>query len=261
MINPQRRLWLILPVTAIAPHLFAATFTVTTTNISGPGSLPAVIAQANATSGSNVIQFGVTNIIRLGLALPTITNDLTILGRTDVPTVISGGGSFSLFNFAAGTTNRLSRLVLADGSTAGSGAAILNSSTLYVDNCVMTNHRALGGSGGAILNGWIMTVVSSSISDSKAASGGAIYNGATITLVDSQIVNSEAGIGGAIYNAGLLEASSCTVSNGMATNGFGGGVFSSGVLIANGSTFVQNRANGRAGHFGANGQNNSPVGA
>ena len=153
MTNLQHRLWLILPVAAIAPPLFAATFTVTTTNISGPGSLPAVIAQANATPGSHVIRFGVTNVITLGLQLPAITNSVTIIGRADVPTVISGGGTFSLFSFSAGTVSKLSRLVLANGSTAGNGAAINNSGELHVESCILTNHHTIGGSGGAAETG------------------------------------------------------------------------------------------------------------
>src|ERR1700685_2698814 len=104
------------------PHdLHATTFTVTTTNISGPGSLPVAIAEANATPGINQIQFSVTNSITLGLQLPTITNSVTIIGRTDFPTVISGGTTLPLFTFAEGTTNILSQLVLASGSTTNGG--------------------------------------------------------------------------------------------------------------------------------------------
>src|ERR1035437_4640613 len=98
-------------------YLHAATFTVTTTNISGPGSLLVIITQANATPGKNVVQFTVTNTITLAFQLPTITNNLTFTGRTNVSTVISGGGTLPLFTFAAGTTNNLSNLVLANGYT------------------------------------------------------------------------------------------------------------------------------------------------
>ena len=107
----------------------------TTTNISGPGSLPVAIAEANATPGNNQIEFSVTNTITLGLPLPTITNSVAITGRTDVPTVISGGGTLPLFTFVAGTTNSLSNLVLTNGYTTNSGAAINNAGTLSVSGC------------------------------------------------------------------------------------------------------------------------------
>src|ERR1035437_10515275 len=93
---------------ASANCLHAATFTVTTTNLSGPGSLPVAIAQANATPGKNQIQISVTNPITLGLMLPTITNSVAITGVAAVPTVISGGGTLPLFTFTAETTNSLS---------------------------------------------------------------------------------------------------------------------------------------------------------
>jgi hypothetical protein len=88
--------WSIPLFSAITYSLHATTFTVTTTNISGPGSLPVAIAQANATPGDNQIQFSVTNAITLGLPLPTITNSLAITGSATVPTVISGGGILPL---------------------------------------------------------------------------------------------------------------------------------------------------------------------
>jgi hypothetical protein len=147
--------------------LHAATFTVTTTNISGPGSLPVAIAQANATPGKNQIKISVTNAITLGLQLPAITNSVAITGIASAPSIISGGGTLPLFTFAAGTTNSLSNLVLANGYTTNSGAAISNASTLSVSSCVITNHSINGsesggiyysGSGGAIFNSGSMAI-------------------------------------------------------------------------------------------------------
>ena len=235
--------------------LHAATFTVTTTNISGPGSLSVAIAQANATPGDNQIQFTVTNVITLGLQLPAITNNVAIMGGTTVPSVISGGGILPLFTFSAGTTNSLSNLVLANGYTTGSGAAISNASTLTINSCVITNHSAINGSGGAIINSGSMAIATSTISFSSAASGGAIYNAGSLTVANSQLSGNLAGIGGAFYNIGSLQISSSTISSSTATNGFGGGIYSSGILVVNASTVVTNGASGAAGTQGANGQN------
>src|SRR5882724_2387317 len=85
-----------------AGSLQADTFIVTRTNISGPGSLPAIISQANATPRDNSIEFAVlTDPITLLTPLPTVTNNVVINGRRDVPTVISGGGLVSIFGFAS----------------------------------------------------------------------------------------------------------------------------------------------------------------
>jgi hypothetical protein len=133
---------------ALAGRLHAATFTVTTTNSSGAGSLAVAIAEADATPGTNQIEFSVTNTITLSLPLPTITNNVAITGNATVPTVISGGGTLPLFTFVAGTTNSLANLVLANGFTMSSGAAINNSGTLFVSSCVMSNNSAPENMGG-----------------------------------------------------------------------------------------------------------------
>lgn len=122
-------------ITLACCSLTAATFTVTTTYISGPGSLPVVINQANASPGDNVVEFGVTNALTLAFPLATITNNLSIVGRTDFPTVISGGGSVPIFAFAAGTTNILSNLVLINGNTANLSLQWCCASTLAAPGC------------------------------------------------------------------------------------------------------------------------------
>lgn len=232
----------------ITDCLHAATFTVTTTNISGPGSLPVAITQANATPGKNQINISVTNTITLGVGLPTVTNSVAITGVATAPTVISGGGTLSLFTFAAGATNSLSNLVLVNGRTTGSGAAISNSSTLSVSSCLITNHSALNGFGGAIFNRGIMAIYTSVISGNQAGTGGAIYNSGTMTLNNSLMSGNKATNGGAIFNGGSLAISILTISNNLAVAGyessFGGGIYNTGVLTVAKSTFAVNRVNG-----------------
>ena len=202
--------WLIPLITATTYCLHAATFTVTTTNISGPGSLPVAVAQANGTPGDNQIQISVTNPITLGLSLPTITNNVAITGIASIPSIISGGGTLPLFSFAAGTTNSLSNLVLANGYTTNSGAAISNASILSVSSCVITNHSAVNGSGGAIINSGVMAISSSVISGNQAGTGGALYNSGTMTLNNSMLSANKATNGGGIFNAGSLAISILT---------------------------------------------------
>ena len=267
-----------------ASGLQAAIFTVTTTAISGPGSLPVVVAQANATPGDNLIQFAVSNTITLAFQLPTITNNVAITGRTDVPTVISGGGAAPIFTLAAGTTNILSRLVLINGNTAGGGAAINNAGVLSVSNCVMSNNRAPVGNGGAVSNAGTMTIVASTIAGNHAGNGGGVYNLGNLTIKRLTISSNQAtlGFGGGICNAGGLSASETTVSQNQASGqageyngrssggggaGLGGGLYTSGGTVSlTNCTFFGNIANGGSGFgrvvaSGKGGGNNGGAGA
>ena len=250
--NLSHRFCSIFAFAATLPGIHAATFTVTTTAISGPGSLPVVVAQANATPGDNLIQFAVSNTITLAFQLPTFINNVTINGRTDVPTIISGGGALPIFNFAAGTTNILSRLVLVNGYTTNGGAAINNASTLFVSNCALTNNHVPGGFGGAVSNGGTMTIVSSTIAGNQAGDGGGIFNGAAMTLADLTISENQAGSGGGIHNTGTLALNGLTVSNNQATEGFGGGLLNSGTVSILASTICNNSASGASGGDGSN---------
>lgn len=245
-------------IAATTDCIHAATFNVTTANISGPGSLPVAMAQANATAGRNKINISVSGVITLGLALPVVTNSVAITGVAAAPTVISGGGTLPLFTFAAGTTNSLSNLVLANGYTTSSGAAISNASILSVSSCVITNHSATNGSGGAIINSGVMAISSSIISGNQAGTGGAVYNLGTMTLNNSQMTGNKATNGGAIYNGGSLGISILTISNNLAAAGYlgsyGGGIYNTGTLNISQSTFVTNSAIGvSVGYLGDSG--------
>ena len=227
-------------ITATTDFLHAEIFTVTTTNASSSGSLPVRIAQANVTPGKNVIKITVTNVIMLGSPLPTISNSLTITGGANNPTVISGGGTLPIFTFAAGTTNSLSNLVLANGYTTNNGAAISNASILSISGCVITNNTAINGFGGAIFNSGSIAISSSVISGNQANGlGGGIYNIGVLSISQSIFVTNCA-TGGVGQNAGLI-----TAGGGGGGGGFGGALFSaSGTVRITNSTFFQNAAIG-----------------
>ena len=229
---------------------YAATFTVTTANISGPGSLPVVVIQANASSG-NLIQFAVTNPIILASQLPTFTNSVTINGRTDVPTIISGAGSQQIFTFASGTTNILSNLQLVNGYTAGSGAAINNAGTLYLSACTLSNNLAPNVNGGAVYNSGFLVIVSSLLIGNSSGSGGALYNDGTVTIDNTSLLNNQARTGGAVYSTSFVTVQRTTVSGNQAM--LGGGIYSAGVLQANNSTVSSNLAIGGSGQNGGDG--------
>jgi len=116
-------------------QLHAAIFTVTRTNISGPGSFPVVLNQANATPGDHVIEFAIPGTILLTTSLPPITNNITINGRGTNETIISGGDSVSLLAFASSTTCFVSRVTLTRAFRSGDGGAIWNDGYLFLSDC------------------------------------------------------------------------------------------------------------------------------
>jgi hypothetical protein len=239
-------------LTATTDCLHAAIFTVTTANISGPGSLPVAIAQANATAGENQINVSVAGPITLGLQLPTVTNSVAIIGVAATPTVISGGGTLPLFTFAAGTTNSLSNLVLANGYTTGSGAAIINAGILSVSGCMITNNFA--GFGGAVSNNGTMMIANTVFQNNRAKNGGALFSSGNMIISHCQLLQNQAASGGAVYNTGTLGLISLIFSNNVAINGEGqgGGIFSYGSLTISASVFVTNSAIGNSSSTGGN---------
>ena len=73
-----------------------ATFTVTTTNDAGAGSLRAAIIDANAAAGTDTIDFNIAgagvHTINLTSALPTITGAVTIDGYTQTGSSVNTCG-------------------------------------------------------------------------------------------------------------------------------------------------------------------------
>src|SRR2546426_3705248 len=116
----------------------AATFTVTTTADSGPGSLHQAILDANATNGEDTITFTVNGTITLASALPPITDNTTISGPGTNLLTISGNNSVKVFTLNAGTTNTISGLSIANGRATNyaNGAGMASAGKLTISNCV-----------------------------------------------------------------------------------------------------------------------------
>ena len=90
----------------------AASFTVSNTNDSGPGSLRQAILDANATAGADVITFSISGTITLGSTLPTINDDLTIDG-TGQNVTVSGNDALQVMWVTSGKKLNLSALTIA----------------------------------------------------------------------------------------------------------------------------------------------------
>jgi hypothetical protein len=227
-----------------------AVFTVTNLNDSGPGSLRAAIASANAAPDADTVAFAP------GLAGQTV--GLTSVGDADdggsalavvAPVTVAGNGqvitrlgpaNFRLFNVAAGASLTLQNLTLSNGSVVGGtptvaepsaalGGAVLNRGTLALANCTLSGNRAAAGDPTVDL-----------------ASGGAVYSsGTVIASATSFSQNSDGpGSGGALTNdGGTVVLRNTVFAQNQVASGYGGAVFNHGGLQAVGTVFSQNVVN------------------
>jgi hypothetical protein len=116
--------------TGVTP-VHAQTFTVSTTNNSGAGSLRQAIIDANAAAGADVIDLtGVTGTITLASALPTITSDITINGPGQANLTISGNDVYRVFDVNTGTFT-LNNVTVSHG---GSALLYVTNSTVNATN-------------------------------------------------------------------------------------------------------------------------------
>ena len=147
-------------------HLHAATFTVTTTSDSGPGSLRQAIIDANATGGGIIINFNTTGSITLASPLPAISTNMAIAGPGTNLLSVSGNNLVRVLKLNIGTTNIISGLTIANGRATGyaNGAAIANAGSLTISNCALINNTNFGGWGGAIYNSGALSILDSTIS-------------------------------------------------------------------------------------------------
>src|SRR6266498_1181347 len=236
----------------------AASFIVTNTNDSGPGSLRDAIDQANAAAGADTITFNTAGVfattqsITLASTLPNITDParLTIDG-SGADVTISGNNAVRVMDVQIGAALSLQNLTIANGyddffSSGGSGGGIRNRGTLNITNSTFSGNSA--SYGGGIYNGYgTLNITNSTFSGNSADSGGGIYIAyGTVTVMDSTFDGDNAGYGGGggINNEDTLTVNDSTFSDNSATNGAlpsgGGGIRNSGILTVMNSSFSGN---------------------
>lgn len=188
-------------------------------------------AVTNAQSGDDVT-FSVTGTIDLAAALPSLTEDINVVGP--------GAGSLTVlhgrFNVASGATVVLSGITISGGS--GNGGGVFNAGTLTLDRVTVSGNSCGSLNGGPSAGGGIWN-----------------YTDATLTVNDSTISGNSAlgssfygpGLGGGIANYGTLTLTNSTVSGNLANYGFGGGVYNSGTLTLESSTISGNTASAGGG--------------
>jgi len=241
-----------------------ATFTVTNTAPSGPGSLPQAVLDANSVAGADTINFdasvftgGDASLIRLTNGELNITESLTISAPSSLGVTITGDANGDDIT----TTGNITDVSASFGGTAGAADDLLDdnsrvlnftasSGDLALEGLTITGGRSTGDifSGGGINARGSLTLIDSTVSGNSVGSrGGGIYSSSSLTLTNSTVSeNSADSGGGGIYSRSSLTLTNSTVS-GNTSNAPGGGLFSYGVITLNNSTVSGNTAASRGG--------------
>jgi hypothetical protein len=149
-----------------------------------------------------------------------------------------GGGIFN--------SGELSLLAVTIAGNSAVGGGIFNEGTLSIEEVMIVGNR--GGDAGGILNHGSIDMSNSELSENRAdgAHGGALVNVGTTTITDSLVSGNSANIsGGGIYNLGIVTLLSVMIEDNIA-KAFGGGVQNGnvGTLMATNTQIIRNRAVG-----------------
>ena len=227
-------------VLAGAGPVAAATFTVTNTNDSGPGSLRQALTDANAAAGADDIAFTVAPPATISLlsTLPQITGPLTITGLGPSNLTIrrdpGAAGTFRIFDIVASAAPQvtITGVTLTNGNAPMGGAIRAQGPAalaVTVADAVITGNTAGQGGGIAAVDTTALTVRRTLIDgNASTGTGGGLYFLAdSLILEDSTVrgnVSSEGGGGLFSYlPGGPVTIRGTTVSGNTSGAGFGGG--------------------------------------
>jgi CSLREA domain-containing protein len=236
------------------------TILVTNTNDDGPGSLRQAILDANASAGTEAINFqtGLTGTIDLETALSDLSTSMSINGPgpgllTVRRSTAGGTPNFRIFTINSGNTVSILGLTISNGIS-DRGAGISSYGNLIVSNSTISGNTASDW-GGGIYNDTVgtLSVTQSSISGNVTPNaGGGIANFGALTVVESMIAGNTAtgtGLGGGIwsYSDSTLTVTNSTISGNTAANG--GGIYSHAAVILANTTISGNTATSSGGGF------------
>jgi hypothetical protein len=209
-------------------------FTVTSLNDSGPGSLRQIISYA----GNGMTITLATNLSGQAITLTSgelmISNNLAI-DASALPggITINGDHANPIFYIVGSPTPtiKLAALILTNGySSSRAGGAIVNGAVLSLNNCTFAgNSTGSGAAGGAIYNSGLLTLTGCTISGNVADSAGAILNQSSVCTVQNCTFagnTASAGIGGAILSdyGATLNLLHCTFTGNTASS-HGGDIY------------------------------------
>ena len=198
-----------LGVEALEDRLTPSTFTVTNLLDSGPDSLRAAVASANANPGPDAIDFATTGTITLTSGQLSITDSLSISGPGVDALTVNGGGVSRVFRIAGSPTVSIANLTVANGKASTQidggfyylgGGIYMGGGTLTLDHCNVSGNRATNEGGGIYMAGGTLALNQCTVSGNQAedyggggALGGGIFvAGGTLTLDQSTVAYNSA---------------------------------------------------------------------
>jgi len=212
-----------------------STFTVTNLLDTGPDSLRAAVAAANANPGADTIDFATAGTIALTSGQLNITDSLTISGPGAGALTVSGESVSRVFGITGDPTVLIADLTVANGYGSPGGGISVAGGTVTLDHVTVTGNIAEGQD-------------NSYFSSGLAAGGGLYVGGGTLTLEQCTVSGNEAlgGPGVVDYYVDDYHTYSSGYTGGQAR---GGGLFvAAGVVVyVNQSTISLNWASGGAG--------------
>jgi hypothetical protein len=231
----------------LAPAAASAdTYTVTSFEDAGPGTLRQAVLDANAHPGHDKIDFA-PDVDQAGTGSDPleITSDLEIDGPGSDKLRVGFGRGFLV---KGGGQATISGMTISHTSVHnGVGGAVRNQGTLTLDGVLMELNNAIAdpgsqASGAAIANTGTLTLKNSTLTRNFATgngggsdvAGGAITNSGTMTLDHARLINN------------VAHAGDTTASGGIGAEAKGGGIFNTGDLTLVDSTLLQNQAIGGA---------------
>lgn len=236
----------------------AATFTVTSTDDDGPGTLRAALASAS--DGDTIDVTGVSGTILLTSGELPVNQSVAIVGPGPTNLALDGNAFSRVFDISGlNPVVSIAGFTITNGAALGgfvgdSGGGLYNEGgTLTLSNCVITGNSAFFG-GGVFNDGAFgtatLTAVNCTFSGNSASyfgGGGGIYNYSLMGTVNlavsnSSILGNSAGYrGGGIYNFSevgktFVSVINSTLSGNSAGSYGGGGIENDG---SGGSTTIQ----------------------
>ncbi len=221
-------------------------------------TLRAAIEEANALSSCGTIDInfsGVTGLINLGTALPSINHNVNINGPgANVLTVRrSSASTFRIFTISSGKTVSINDLTISNGSASIGGGIYNNRGTLAVRYCTVSGNTA-SSFGGGIHNGGIgsgnaaLSILNSTISgNSSVVDGGGVYSDAgsgtaSLTMINSTVSGNTANnhVGGVYVISSTATLTNVTITNNRADNDNVGGGAAGGLSESSGTVTLHN---------------------
>jgi hypothetical protein len=200
----------------------AATFTVTNTNDSGPGSLRQAFLDANNAAGEDTVVFdlpaGSDRVIQLTTDGIWASSTITLLNDRpgDVPVIVEGQWSqghllFSCFNNSGG------RLLLSGVTVRGAPDSGLSNSggSMTIRNCTISGNKGYFGGGVSVASGQVL-LLNCLITKNQADMGGGVFNDSGKVTIQNCVISDNTAVtsGGGIQNwpFGAVGLVDCTVS-------------------------------------------------